>query len=110
MIRTLFLVLTLLAVTAMPGPVFARGGGHAGHGHHHGHHHHGHHRFHHFGGFVVVPYPYDPYFYYPYPYYYPYSVYSSAVVVEPPRLSIRRRQSSVKWSTRTGSTCSMATA
>jgi hypothetical protein len=76
MIRTLFLVLAIVAVAVMPNPAHGWGGGHGGHGHHHGHH-----RFHHFSSFVFV---YDPFLYYPYPYYYPYPVYSPPVVVEPP--------------------------
>ena len=80
MIRTLFLVLAILAVAVMPNPAHGGGGGHGGHGHHHRHHH-GHRHFHHFSSFVFV---YDPFLYYPYPYYYPYPVYSPPVVVEPP--------------------------
>jgi hypothetical protein len=85
MIRTLFLVLALLAVAVMPNPAHGGGGGHGGHGHHGQHN--GHHRFHHFVGFFVVPYPFDPYLCDPYPCYgypYPYLVYSPPVVVEEP--------------------------
>jgi hypothetical protein len=75
MIRTLFLVISILAVAVMPNPAHGGGGGTAAtaaittatatsiH----------------FGGFFVVSYVYAPYLYYPYPVYPP-----PAVLEEPP--------------------------
>ncbi len=56
MIRKLFLVLAILAVSVAPTPAHGRGGGHGGHGHHHGHHRgrHGPH----FIGLIYAPFPY----------------------------------------------------
>ncbi len=60
MIRTLILVLAILAVAAAPLPAHARGGGHGSHGHHGHHHGHHHGQFHHFGGlYAYTPFPYD---------------------------------------------------
>src|SRR6266852_1271385 len=84
MIRTLFLVLTILAVAVMPNSAHAggHGGGHGGrgfHGHHGGfrHHHHGFHSF--VGVGVFAPWPWCPYDYPYYPYAYP-----PPVVYQPP--------------------------
>jgi len=95
MIRSLFLVLAILAGAVVPAHAHGRGHSHHPGNHHHGHHHHGHHHFHHFGSVLVVPFFYDPYFYYPYPC--PYPIYSPPVVAEPPPAVYQQRPFSVKW-------------
>ncbi len=53
MIRTLFLVLIILAAAVMPNPTHGRSGGYGGHSHHHSRHH-----GHHFIGLLYAPFPY----------------------------------------------------
>jgi hypothetical protein len=91
MIRTLFLVLVILAAAVMPNPAHGRSAGHGWNGPRHGHH-----RFHHFSSFVLV---YDPLLlYYPYPYYPPYPVYSPPVVGEQPPVVYQQPSGFVLWS------------
>ena len=51
MIRTLFLVISILVVLVTPRPTHGRGGGHDHHRQHRGHH------FHHFIGGIYAPFP-----------------------------------------------------